>query len=454
MTALATQVQTNHTTQESENITAISVNARVDYILKFSKHLVAVIDDVGLGYGSTSGSYLDSLPEDANAALVNVSARLNDVQVRARINEQLFPNEPFDPEVSLTKSVAEQYERNVGTIAIVIEQAQHLSLQVMHELTLLVELAKKLQRDIQVVLLGNVELGKVISQNYTLFSKKLSMISMSKGQLLHANASLFKAPKKAFSFTPFNIAILVLLGLLVVTFVSLYSLYQRDSFGFAKLPGEPVSIEQEIDSAKQPDELITELDQTNAGSQDILSALSAVPIEPTRNASVEDILAAITVAHAPTEVTVASSRDQSANNLPIEEANLPKIDSVEPAKLTEAVQVEQAPILETNQLDNVNRYTFDGIYEGVVIQYTALKQESGVSDLSIAVKFAERYLITDFKYYTRSINGEPFVVITSLVFNDRNQAKEAMSLLPEPLRNSGIWLKSVQTVQTEIQASL
>ena len=198
MTALASPQSRNasqtelSTESQDENVMSINANARIDYILKFSRHTVVVIDDMQQGLGAIAGTFLSSLPDNANAALVAVSGRLNDVQVRARINEQLQPGQPFDPEIGLTQSVIEHYNSHSSPISIVIEQAHHLSLQIVHELTLLSALAKKSGREIQVVLLGDISLGRLIVDNYSLFSKKLSMISAHSGQLLTVNSPVFK----------------------------------------------------------------------------------------------------------------------------------------------------------------------------------------------------------------------------------------------------------------------
>ena len=475
MMALATS--DNPTTDK--NVMSISTNARIDYILKFSRHTVVVLDDQQSGFGSIAGTFLASLSEQTNAALVPVSSKLNDVQVRARINEQLFPGEAFDPEISLTQSVIEHYINQQLPIAIVIEQAHHLSLQIVHELTLLSELAKKSGREIAVVLFGQPTLGKLITTNYSLFNKKLSMISAANGQLLSANAELFKSQVTFLALTPFNKLVIALVALLALTFVTLYLLYQRDAMSFSKLT-EPTTTAVESDASTSTENLsVVDVSETEVAAlankhhlvdsdnevsslpatpQDVLQAiLTKESIEPEPVAAPVDVLTAL--------AAIGENSSQSSPNRAVSLAG--NIGEVEKAQVTKAVIANNKRDLDTppndpsvsgsehsDSADKKSSHAFDISQQGVVIQFAnlALAQSlaSGEQPSELANSFAQRYQLSDYQFYTRLLNGQPYVVITSKTYIQRDQAVLAMAELNEELQQAGIWIKSTATVQKEM----
>ncbi|REL28496.1 hypothetical protein DXX93_19270 [Thalassotalea euphylliae] len=483
MMALATS--DNPTTDK--NVMSISTNARIDYILKFSRHTVVVLDDQQSGFGSIAGTFLASLSEQTNAALVPVSSKLNDVQIRARINEQLFPGEAFDPEISLTQSVIEHYINQQLPIAIVIEQAHHLSLQIVHELTLLSELAKKSGREIAVVLLGQPALGKLITTNYSLFNKKLSMISAANGQLLSANAELFKSQVTFLALTPFNKLVIALVALLALTFVTLYFLYQRDAMSFSKL-AEPTTTSAESNrstptkeasetNASDADTVVlangkslsdsnADISAVPASPQDILQAIlaeqsvapepAAAPVDVlTALAAVDDkpAQASFTQSH-PTQQALPSGSVAAAEKAQASAANIEHSE-----REVSTLRNEFADGNERNRLATAaqkSSHQFDVSQQGVVIQFAnlALQQalKSGKQPSELARSFAQRYQLTDYQYYTRMLNSQPYLVITSKTYIQRDQAVLAMAALDEALQQAGIWIKSTATVQKEMAA--
>ncbi|NMP30469.1 hypothetical protein HII17_02740 [Thalassotalea sp. M1531] len=434
MAALATNL--NNTTEKK--VMSISTNARIDYILKFSRHTVVVLDEKKQGFGSIAGTFLSSLTDQTNAALIGVSSKLNDIQVRARINEQLFPNQTFDPEISLTQSVIEHYVNSKEPIAIVIEQAHHLSLQIVHELTLLSEIAKKSGRDISVVLLAEMSLGKLIADNHSLFHKKLSMISVENGQLLSSHSDAFKASSPFLALTPFNKMVLSLLTLLVITFIGLYILYQQDSFQFSQLDEKAnklngVTQTQSIIKPKPTELISTSVNDGDVASvSDVLAALTGKPIE---NAVVElalpqDILNAINLDKEPKDADLSTSLAISSS----ETVDLRNDGETKSQKADENIPT-------TAQYANVNHY---------VIQFSALALSEIDDADAIVTNFARQFLLSSHQHYIRTINGKLFVVITSQEFVDKPSAVAAMSDLDPELQSNGIWIKSVQTIKKEI----
>ncbi|REL36999.1 hypothetical protein [Thalassotalea euphylliae] len=497
MMALATSE--NQTTDK--NVMSISTNARIDYILKFSRHMVVVLDDQQSGFGSISGTYLESLSEQTNAALVPVSSKLNDVQVRARINEQLFPGEAFDPEISLTQSVVEHYINQQLPIAIVIEHAHHLSLQIVHELTLLSELAKKSGRDIAVVLLGQTALGKLVVTNYSLFNKKLSMISAANGQLISVNAELFKSKVSFLTLTPFNKLVIGLVVLLALTFVTLYVLYQRDAMTFSQLP-EQNDLSEGTATVVKASELIVSSEASKeqsaeaataeyigealvgaqslqvelqvANPQEILTALLSLGTSPetsldmTQDMSAEEVVLNAGPA-APIDVLSALAAVETNNKVVNETVvselkgdakELLAVPTAAATKVLDEYNTNDDSASNNEQLEYDSKY-FDTGIEGVVIQFANLALTNVSDNLentkqqaeSLAASFAQRYQLTQYQYYTRLLNDQPYVVVTSMTYAQRAAAVSAMKQLSEELQQSGIWIKSTKTIATEMAAS-
>ena len=469
MTALASPQSRNasqtelSTESQDENVMSINANARIDYILKFSRHTVVVIDDMQQGLGAIAGTFLSSLPDNANAALVAVSGRLNDVQVRARINEQLQPGQPFDPEIGLTQSVIEHYNSHSSPISIVIEQAHHLSLQIVHELTLLSALAKKSGREIQVVLLGDISLGRLIVDNYSLFSKKLSMISAHSGQLLTVNSPVFKVTRHFFTFTPLHKVVLSLILTLGIILIGLYAVYQRDSLQFLPSAEGANSVNEATKDKETSDNTFVQTEfndkQSNvttisnqsekseiANTSEILSAINglepAALALPKEKAIPEDILAAINLSEASetNKPTQLEKKDQS------------KIDTAT-TNSTEDIQSDKNSSIAKPKVVT-NHHLEDKLSDfptGVVIQFAALEITSDGSSIELVERFISRFDLTEYNFYQRQMNGRGFVVITSQIFAEREDAANAMLALPTELQNSGIWLKSVSTIQKEIE---
>ena len=144
MSALAYQsVAENQNAQVANNMTNISANARIDYILRFSKQTIFVVDEQAEQYTPITSQFLATLNSDHNAAFIAISAQLHDIQIRSRIVEQLFTNVLFDPEQSLALSLINLAKASPQKISIAIEHGQFLSTQLLHELTQLSEVAKK-----------------------------------------------------------------------------------------------------------------------------------------------------------------------------------------------------------------------------------------------------------------------------------------------------------------------
>ena len=452
MPALATQNSVSEKAEDKSTVTAINANARIDYILKFSKQLVVVIDEENAGFSAIPGQFLTSLPENNNSALVSVSSKLNDVQVRSRVIEQLFPSVHFDSEQSLTQSIINFYGNTNEQIAIVIEQAHHLSLQIIHELCLLAEMAKKTKRHIDIVLLGANQISKTIADNQLLFNKKISIISAQTGQLISISAEQFKEKQGLLAFTP-SIKFLSLIGILIsITAIVLFSLYQRDVMSFSQL--EVADTQGSIALSKSDDKNVT----TIATSENTLDSVSIVE---TSTASPDEILDALLIEQ-PSIVSIEQATSDDIFNAIAPQNNVVKTTS----SIGENFEARER-LLESQKEDpsiddrltkkpspqvvawQPHELQISELSQGYVIQFVALAATSE-SDINLITKsFAEQHKLSDYQYYQRKMNNKRFIVITSAVYKDKPDTITALNRLPEGLKATGIWIKSVASILNE-----
>lgn len=185
-------------------ITEISVTARIDYILRFSKQAVLVVADQTEQYSAIARQFLVTLsnrvPNEAtdndqsrngqcNVAFVAASIKLNDIQIRCRLIEQLFGDSLFDPEQSLAVSVLRLAKQQGEAITVIVEHAHALSLQVKYELSQLAAIAKKNNQEINVVMFGHTKAATDIGNNSSIFKNKLATIDAASGQLYSSKTS-------------------------------------------------------------------------------------------------------------------------------------------------------------------------------------------------------------------------------------------------------------------------
>ena len=387
---------------DNTSVTKISAHARIDYILRFSKQAILVIDESVEQNAALSGQFLASLSEQHNAAYISLSSQFNNIQIRCRIIEQLSAGELFDPEISLAVSVINLAKKSPQVISIILDNAQYLSLQILHETAQLIAIAKKANLNVNIVMFGSAQAGKTVADNKTLF------------------------------------AVLVI------------SLLQRDSFNFSKSlvidNQEKILLKNELakpqtmvliaDSTIAPDakaSSLTEKTQVHSAAvaKDIyLSLTSPVSDRAKENeilpASPADIMLAMA-----TEVDDVLSIDVAAASV-----------SVSEQKTAAKIVANHSP----QPLIINNAYYADK--KGYVIQIAAF------SELKLPKKFLDTLTGVEYKAYQRLLNNKPVVVITSTVYAERPAAELALSQLPKALLERQPWLKSVTVVNNEINAFL
>lgn len=463
MSALAQTTESN-TQQRIDNpsVTTISANYRIDYILRFAKQSIIVVDDNADVAAQVSSRFVDALPEEHNAAFLTVSPKLNDIQIRCRIFEQLFGNSLFDPEQSLAISLLNMAKSSNEAISIVVEQAQFLSLQILHELCQLAELAKKTNVSLNVLMSANNNIGSALTGHKALFKNKVSVLSAKTGQLVPLNAKQFRSVNSFYRLSSPAKWLISFLIVISVALVSFLEMHNQNIFTFSALlskfnPQKNITIDSFVASNEQV--LIKNLDTENtikyvdqASVRDIYLALTLPFIYESSRLKQADRIKA-----EPTDIMSAISSFAPINKVKdtISKVVLPndtfaKTQIIEPSiKTANYAKPTQKSALKTVSKSKEQRISAD-YFLSFKVGYAV--QISGFSQRSIFNEFINDFRELDYYGYNRMLNDEELLVITSQVYPSRVSADKALSLLPTELQARGAWVKSVAAINNEIKA--
>tara|TARA_R110001583_G_scaffold177396_1_gene332439 strand:- start:31108 stop:32499 length:1392 start_codon:yes stop_codon:yes gene_type:complete len=427
--------------------TGVSVIARIDYIQRFSKQMTVVVDNNPAVYSKVARQYLANISQESsnqemNVAFVAASSKINDIQMRCRLIEQLFANTLFDPEQSLAVSILRLSKNNNDMITVIVEHAQSLSLQIKYELCQLVDTAKKIQKKINVVIFGLERAAIEIGQNKTIFDKKTSIIDASSGQVIALDHARFKNKSAGFKGNIWlKISLASLFGLLIIV-VFWFFLSEHKSFNFATLPVIPSVNEKLKIIPKQLPQKVKKITKQNklASVADIHLALLAQDNSPNvRSATAKngDILQALMLA----ESTI--NDNQLDTNLK-KSVLISKSLKVIPKQVkTTNVNLEKLNNL-TGLPAILNEQYYLNSEKGYVIQIT------GFTDLSRLEAFIKQNTELEYFSYQKNLNTQQFFVVTSKIFSEKTQAREAMNKLPQAIKDLGSFLKSVSIIKREI----
>jgi DamX protein len=427
--------------------TGVSVIARIDYIQRFSKQMTVVVDNNPAVYSKVARQYLANISQESsnqemNVAFVAASSKINDIQMRCRLIEQLFANTLFDPEQSLAVSILRLSKNNNDTITVIVEHAQSLSLQIKYELCQLVDTAKKIQKKINVVIFGLERAAIEIGQNKTIFDKKTSIIDASSGQVIALDHARFKNKSAGFKGNIWlKISLATLFGLLIIV-VFWFLLSEHKSFNFATLPVIPSVNEKLKIIPKQLPQKVKTITKKNklASVADIHLALLAQENSPNvRSATAKngDILQALMLA----ESTINDNQlDTNLKKSVLISKNLKVIPK--------QVKTTNVNLEKLNNLTGLPAILNEQYYlnseKGYVIQIT------GFTDLSRLEAFIKQNTELEYFSYQKNLKTQQFFVVTSKVFSEKTQAREAMNKLPQAIKDLGSFLKSVSIIKREI----
>ena len=434
---------------KSSVISEISVTARIDYILRFSQQAVLVVAEETEIYSAIARQFLVTLSSESiddpqnnqcNVAFVSASIKLNDIQIRCRLIEQLFGTSLFDPEQSLAVSVLRLAKQQSEAIIILVEHAHVLSLQIKYELSQLVAIAKKNKQVINVVMFGQPKAAEKIIDNKSLFKNKLAMVDGITGQLYSAKSSESSDNSNIKWLKPWQkIVLFTSLMLMGVVSVFLYFYLQTEQ-GSGYLQ-KPVMVKNK-DKNSINQETLKEIKLNKAAVLEIekqQNLLTTMEERIVQTANSEEIFQALIN---PNLLANRGSKPAKTNDVlsalfTEEEVQIPTSD-IEVSKL--AVKKQQF----TNTLDADYYFTMSEQPNGVVVQI------AGFSDSQHLTKFLALYPQQEFYIYQKTLSDDVFTVITSKVYPDRLTALAAMRNFPETITERQLWLKPISTVIAEI----
>jgi len=447
-----------HNNAEQDNkktVAAISVTARIDYIQRFSKHMTVVVDKSTTVYSQLARQYLahisqESSKQETNVAFVAASSKLNDIQMRCRLIEQLFSNTLFDPEQSLAVSVLRLVKPDSGSITVVVEHAQSLSLQIKYELCQLVDLAKKTNNNINVAIFGLEQAAQEIGQNRTIFDKKTSILCARSGQVFALDHGRFKGNSQVFKKK--SVLKLGIAGLCSVLLIGLcwYILTEHNNFSLTTLP---IATLAAAPSVTESNEVVSPLSlapkviaknpvEQQASVSEINNALLAKSEVNSKSAAAElkDVLQALALPEQTMDALKTSQQPLSSQIAPALAYNTAELISSE-QPLEEIVQVvdgltEIPMILDT-------QYYLDA-EQGYVAQI------AGFSDLAKLQSFIAEHPELRYFSYERQLNGQVFMVLTTKIFSEKSQARSELNALPATVRSLGSFIKTVSIIKREI----
>ncbi|KGJ89724.1 SPOR domain-containing protein [Colwellia psychrerythraea] len=475
MSALANTSSTNqfkHTLTGNKPLSAmvsdISVTTRIDYNLRFTKQAVLVVANAAEQYSQLASQFLVSLSnsqaeentKQINVAFVSASTKLNDIQIRCRLIEQLFVNTLFDPEQSLAVSILKFAKQHGEAISIVVDHAQALSLQVNYELSQLVSLAKKQKLTINVVLFGLIESAQKLTSNKSLFKNKMVIIDASTGQVLSFEDKKIQLEKSQPALTLWQkgglcVVLLVLLAILVWGYQLLSEEFNKQSTKSNSLPvtiGGNDMVLQSVSSPEQTVRLMKKKEKntdinsfidtnsmSDATSEEINKAILALPIANQYKqvaAKANDVLKALSLVNDYDELQAAdsSSHDNSYSQAD-NESNADKV------------------IVNKRDIELVNKAEINSNYyqnQAVVHEQGYVIQIAGFTDNNLWQRFIKQHGPENLYSYQKLLADKGFIVVTSKVYSNKTRARAAIKSLPASLGVRKPWLKDISSVINEI----
>lgn len=418
---------------QEANVAHISVNARIDYIMRFSKNAVLVISDESNSYTMLGSQYLGNLPGDHNAAYISISSKLNDIQVRCRLIEQLFTDSLFDPEEPLAAMVLKLAKDKSQAISIVVENSHFLSLQLLHEFCQLAEIAGKANRVVNVLLLGQEVTGRLIAENKATFNNKITMLSPSNGQIIPIDSAQFNK-KSAESTLSIRKKILLFIGcLFILCILILVSIYQSTDL----FTGRILNSNDNLVMVTEPFVIDKTLNSTTDTHKNSVGVISDIPLE---SIDIGEIASSSEV------FLQLSQTDTTHDSIKI------MAQPSEIANMLSTFNNYQYPSITTSDMDKVDPKMQSSSSYFMASNNGFVAQIVGFSDQKAYEKFIEAYQYLDLVSYRRLLNNKEFIIITTKIYPLKSDAKAAIDLLPEELKLRGPWVKTVSAINNEINA--
>jgi DamX protein len=374
--------------------------------------------------------------------------------MRCRLIEQLFSNTLFDPEKSLAVSILNLSKQSKDAITIVVEHAHALSLQIKYELCQLVDVANKTQGKINVVLFGQEQAAQDVATNKSIFKNKLSIIDAKSGQLFSLDHVKFSTENSLFTKKLWIQLALTFVVIITLIGISWFVLVNYDNFSLSQLPADNFSnVEQntvivDLKPIQNVHPLVADNKEYNAEENDELAktvdihaALLSETVTQLKESAAQttDILQALNVTETEvmsiTATQLTSMPENDSINIEQEKLNNDKILAVSNTT-NDAMDVKLPLALTPNYYLNTS--------DGYVVQLV------GFSDLALLKRFIAANQDLQYFSYQKILNNKLFIVLTTKIFEDKEQAKEIISTLPQAIIDRGVWVKDLALVKTEI----
>ena len=442
-------------------VTSISVSARIDYIQRFSKQAVLVIDQNVDVYTQAARQYLINLSkeksaQDSNVAFVSASTKLNDIQMRCRLIEQLFSNTLFDPEKSLAVSILNLSKENKDSITIIVEHAHALPLQIKYELCQLVDIANKTHSKINVVLFGDEQAAKEAATNKTIFKNKLAIIDAKSGQLFSLDHTKFSGENSVLTRKFWQRSVVTIISISVLVSLSWFMLIEYDNFSLYQIPITDVKNQEKKKTESVPmlvdkqiieiatDEVLVEnkLAKTSEIHAALLGEESFEAKIKVSRAQAQDVLQALNLTEMNVEPLPIIELEKQALEPVVAKSVV--VEEIQPAQMI--TQETEKPPKSESTLGLTQDYYLNSP-AGYVVQIV------GFTDMSLLARFIDNYPNLEYFSYQKKLNGQLFVVLTTKIFESREQAREALQALPQDIIERGVWIKTLSTVKDEINFS-
>ncbi len=436
-------------------VTSISVSARIDYIQRFSKQAVLVIDNDVDVYTQAARQFLINLSKDkahqeTNVAFVSASQKLNDIQMRCRLIEQLFANALFDPEKSLAVSILQLSKQSKADLTIVVEHAHAMSLQMKYELCQLVDVANKTHSKINVALFGQEQAAQDAATNKSIFKNKLAVVDAKSGQLFSLEHAKFNCESVIFTSKFWQKLLLAAILAFALIGLSWFVLKDYDTFSLSQLPSTNV---ENLDIA--PIAANTKLIEENTKAQSDLVANKAIILAETADihaallneevlaGKVENVKAKTTDILQALDLNESQSASSNAAE-PVAKLAVVKSEGVNEIAPKAAINQEEHKFANTVSPLALTPNYYLNSSTGYVVQVV------GFTDMTLLARFTEQYPNLEYFSYQRELNGQSFIILTTKIFDTKDQAIIALQSLPQTFIESGVWIKELSIVKDEI----
>jgi DamX protein len=453
---VANSSTTSKNTLPNESVssnTDISVIARINYNLRFTKQAVFVLGQNTEQYSLLATEFLGNLstnPSKAqanklseiqlNVAFVSASNKLDDIQIRCRLIEQLFVNTLFDPEQSLAVSIFNLASEKKQSISIVIDHAHSLSLQVKYELCQLVTIAKKNNLAINLVMFGLTSAGHKIATNKSLFKNKITLIDALTGQVISLNNNKILANNHIGIFTRKQKQVFIgVISTLVVVLVCLYLFIIGDIQNIDFGNEDPTLHNNNEKPTLETKQVINKhrSSTSTVGQSEHIKIETDVVLNKESLATNEDIHQALLNQYLPIEKIIPANTGDI----------LQALAQVDEQIVKASVSLSKSIVVSDKKHENNKQYylqSFKQLPQGYLVQIAAF------NDMKSTVNFIALHKQQTLYWYKKEVKGRTYIIVTSPIFKSVESANTELSSMAESLLLRKPWIRSISSIINEI----